>query len=233
MPVKPIKMKDELDRFYTKEVVAKQCIDTLLQFCDDSDLFVEPSAGSGAFFNQLPTNKIGIDLSPAASGVFRQDWLKFYVPKGCVVVGNPPFGSRNSLSKAFIKHALSGAKIIAFVLPASYKKETMQKVFPDDWELVSVTDLPDNSFLLDREDYHVPCVFQVWRKVNGESTQNLRESCKVKKATEDFCFTSKEGADYFIFGASPSKILEKYLVKPSNRGYYIKQKAAQTLDLLQ
>jgi hypothetical protein len=108
----------------------------------------------------------------------------------------------------------------------------MQKVFPDDWELVSVTDLPDNSFLLDREDYHVPCVFQVWRKVNGESTQNLRESCKVKKATEDFCFTSKEGADYFIFGASPSKILEKYLVKPSNRGYYIKQKAAQTLDLL-
>ena len=225
MPVNPIKMKDELDRFYTKDTVAKECITSLLPFCEENDLFLEPSAGGGAFFRQLPENKIGVDLSPAAEGIVQSDWLQYDVPENCVVVGNPPFGTRNSLTKAFIKHSLPFAKIIAFVLPAVYRKETMQAVFPSEWVLVHSHDLPENSFLLDGKDYHVPCVFQVWLKKDlSKGLTDLRESSKVKITTEDFLFCKKEDADFFVFGASPSKILEKELVQPNNRGYYIKQK---------
>ena len=71
MSVNPIKMKDELDRFYTKDEVAKDCIAALLPYCKEGDLFVEPSAGGGAFFRQLPEHKIGVDLCPAVEGVVQ------------------------------------------------------------------------------------------------------------------------------------------------------------------
>lgn len=225
MPVKPIKMKDDLDRFYTKDSVAKSCIESLLKFCDEGDLFIEPSAGGGAFFRQLPENKIGVDLSPAVDGVVEHDWLTYPVPQDCIIVGNPPFGTRNSLTKAFIKHSIVSAKLVAFILPSAYRKETMQNVFPVDWKLLHTEDLPEDSFLLEGEDYHVPCVFQVWGKKGFfPALTDLRESSKVKVTTEDFSFCKKDDADFFVFGASPSKILEKELVLPNNRGYYIKQK---------
>lgn len=136
MPKTPIKMKDSLDRFYTKPGVAKTCIESLISIVSENNLFVEPSAGAGAFFRQLPTNKVGVDLSPAFEGVIKCDWFEYEVPKDCIVVGNPPFGSRNSLSKAFIAHAVKSAKCVAFILPRSYNKETTQKVFPSAWALV-------------------------------------------------------------------------------------------------
>lgn len=231
MPKTPIKMKDSLDRFYTKDDVAKMCIDLLLPYCHPDDLFVEPSAGVGAFFSKLPNNKIGVDLHPAMEGIIEHDWLTFNVPENCVVVGNPPFGTRNKLTKAFISHSIHKAKIVAFVLPAVFKKETMQSVFPSDWMLVSETQLPDNSFTLDGEDYHVPCVFQIWiKKVQSCVFTDLRESVKVKVETQDFTFSKKEDSDFFVFGASPSNILAKELVSSNNRGYYIKQHSDDVVE---
>lgn len=229
MPSVPIKMKDKLDRFYTKECVAKMCIDKLLLYAQPDDLFVEPSAGAGAFYNQLPPNKIGVDLSPTCQGVLSQDWLDYDVPDGCVVVGNPPFGSRNVLTKAFIRHSLSKARIIAFILPSSYKKETMQRVFPKTWKLLAQIDLPNNSFLLEGDEYHVPCVFQVWSQI-GDT--DLRECVKVKTTTDDFSFVSKDDAQWFLFGASPQKIIKKELVQPTNRGYYLYQNKEGVIEVL-
>lgn len=219
MPKKPIEMKDSLDRFYTKDCVALQCIGYLIKLVSEHSMFIEPSAGGGAFFRQLPKNKVGYDLSPACDGVIQSDWFNITVPEGCVIVGNPPFGTRNRLTKAFIKHSLNAATI-AFVLPKSYKKLTTQSVFPGEWKLSFEWELPENSFLLDGDDYHVPCVFQIWQK---ESLTDLRESSKIPTKTEDFTFVTKDQADWFCFGASPSKIIEKELVKDTNRGYYVKE----------
>lgn len=232
MPKKEIKMKDELDRFYTKESIAIECINRLSKFTSQGDIFVEPSAGGGAFYKNLESPKFGYDLAPACDGVEKADWLETVPPHDCVIVGNPPFGTRNSLTKAFIKHSLQFAKCIAFILPASYRKETTQRVFPDSWMLVHNYDLPDNSFLLDDKPYHVPCVFQVWMKKElAKGLTDLRESSKIPITTKDFVFCKKDEADFFVFGASPSKIIEKELVLPTNRGYYIKQMVSGVREL--
>ncbi len=225
MPKVRIKQKDKFDRFYTKEDVAINCVDALVAIVGEHNLFVEPSAGSGNFFRHLPLGKIGIDLFPCCDGVIEHDWLTYNVPKDCVVVGNPPFGSRNSLTKSFIKHASTQASVIAFILPSSYRKETMQQVFTDEWELVYSTELPANSFVFEGEDYHVPCVFQVWLKAeyNAKRLPNIRESVKQKITTSDFSFVKKDDADWFVFGAAPSKIVEKGVVNTKNRGYYLSQ----------
>lgn len=219
MPKKPIKAKDDLDRFYTKDSVALQCIEHLKSFVPQDSLFIEPSAGGGAFYRQLPENKIGYDLAPTCDGVLESSWFDVSVPEGSVIIGNPPFGTRNALTKAFIKHSLN-AHTIAFVLPKSYKKVTTQSVFPPEWKLSFEWELPEYSFLLAGEDYHVPCVFQIWQK---ESLTDMRESSKIQIKTEDFTFVSKQEGDWFCFGASPSKIVEKRLVTENNRGYYVKE----------
>lgn len=220
MPRNPINIKDKHDRFYTKETIAKNCIDILIPYCQEDDLFVEPSAGSGSFYRQLSGNKLGIDISPKCKDVVSSSWLEYCVPQDCVVVGNPPFGTRDKLTRAFIQHSLSGAKIIAFILPATYRKETKQSIFPREWSLVHCSDIPPNSFIFNGNDYHVPCVFQIWIKSHPT---NIRESIKTKVTTKDFSFTTKDNADWFVFGASPTKIINVDDVKPNNRGFYIKE----------
>jgi len=98
-------------------------------------------------------------------------------------------------------------------------------VFTDEWELVYSIELPANSFVFEGEDYHVPCVFQVWLKEehNSKGWTNLRESVKEKVVTSDFSFVEKGEGDWFVFGAAPSKIVEKEVVQASNRGYYVSQ----------
>lgn len=232
MPVKPIKMKDSLDRFYTKDSVAKECIDSLLSIVGPDNTFIDPSAGGGAFFRQLPEKKVGIDLAPSIDGIIEGDWLDYDVPSGCVVVGNPPFGTRNSLTKSFIKHATKKARCVAFILPASYRKETTQRVFSADWILLSSKDIPYNSFTFHGDDYHVPCVFQIWLNKNYyNGLTDTRESSKIATTTDDFIFCKKQDADFFVFGASPSKVVEKELVLPKNRGYYIKQSVNDVKDI--
>lgn len=224
MPVNPIKMKDSLDRFYTKENIAKTCIELMIDVVGEDNLFIEPSAGGGSFFKQLPINKIGVDLSPTIDGIITQDWLTFDIPKYCVVVGNPPFGTRNSLTRAFISHSAKNAKCISFILPSSYRKETAQRAFSSEWSLVVSYDLPKNSFIYQGGEYHVPCVFQVWVLRDMYPTlEDLRESSKIPLTSDDFKFCKKQEAEFFVFGAAPSKIIKKELVLPNNRGYYINQ----------
>ena len=219
MPINKIKQKCKNDKFYTKPKVAEHCLDVLLSFVDSDNYFIEPSSGSGSFSDLLPNNHIALDIEPENEKIAKMDFFDFEVPKHSVVVGNPPFGERNTLTKKFIKHSLN-AKCIAFVLPSVFCKETLQKVFPENWSLVYNEILPDNSFTFNGKDYHVPCVFQIWLK-DDTVHDNLRESMKPVFKTDDFTFTNKEDANCFMFGAAPHKIVEIEEVTCNNRGYWI------------
>lgn len=223
MPSHLNKKKSQNDKFYTKKEVVDTCLEVFYKHVSVEDFVIEPSAGDGAFLNSLKhKNKIGYDLEPENEGIIQSNWFDVIPEHGCVILGNPPFGIRNVLTNEFIKHSSKYAKMIAFVLPSVYRKETMQKVFSGDWSLIEDIELPRNGFTLNGEDYHVPCIFQIWKNTKYyECNINLRESVKVKKTTDHFVFSKKENSDIFLFGASPSKIISPQNVGQTNRGYYL------------
>ena len=218
MPKKPIKPKDPLDRFYTNPEVAELCYNKLLPYIIPTDLLIEPSGGNGSFFSLMRNPKIAYDLDPQHPDIIKADFLKQEIPKNCIIIGNPPFGTRNKLSKAFIRHCIPHAKTIAFILPKVFQKETVQKVFPRQYHLVLDYTLPKNAFHLNGNEYSIPTTFQIWTRT--QSTINLRKSVQPKQTTTDFIFTN-HNATHFIFGAAPNKIIKPEEVQPNNRGYYI------------
>lgn len=220
--------KCDLDKFYTKKNVAEFCYASLKNSfsLEEYDLFIEPSAGSGNFLELLPKNKrLGFDLLPENREVVEKNWFDFDVPthfQKVIIVGNPPFGERNKLSKEFIKHALKYKNVftIAFVLPDVFKKYTNQTMLPKNWAIKEIISLPRNSFLLNGEDYHVPCSFFIFTKEPVE--KDLRFDVEKYKSHKDFDFVKKESADFFVLGASLSTVKKIEDVNKNNRGYYIK-----------
>jgi hypothetical protein len=161
------------DQFYTKSSIAKECVDSILLNCSDAleYLWVEPSAGNGAFLNILPrgVHKVAMDLEPKAPGIDKLDFLtwKPITDGEKIFFGNPPFGSQGSLAKSFIKHAAANnARIIAFILPRSFMKPSMSCAFPSFFHCIYQRELPKDSFEVNKDVYDVPCVFQIWLKKN-------------------------------------------------------------------
>ena len=187
------------DQFYTKDGKAKHCVDRILEQYPDcasaSWLWIEPSAGKGAFLKALPPtiSRIGLDLDPKGPSILQGDYLTWTPPSAekYLIFGNPPFGRQSSMAKTFIKRAATYADIIAFILPRSFKKPSMNRAFPLNFHLDYSIDLDANSFEVNGEDYAVPCVFQIWKK---QSVNRLLEKpaseipvgFHYKKASESY-----------------------------------------------
>jgi hypothetical protein len=162
----------QYDKFYTKTETVKY----ILSFIDfgSFDIIVEPSAGSGNFSNLLSfykKNVIAIDILPENSNIIQKDFLKdnLDLNQNTIVIGNPPFGKNASLAIKFFNKAASYINVltIAFILPKSFKKPSIQNRLNLYFWLDKTIELDSNSFILDNKDYSVPCVFQIWiRKTN-------------------------------------------------------------------
>ena len=75
MPKTKTKKKNELDKFYTRPEVAKECLSLLFSTINIEDYSViEPSAGSGAFSNQI-NGCHAYDILPEGSNITEQDFL--------------------------------------------------------------------------------------------------------------------------------------------------------------
>jgi hypothetical protein len=112
------------------------------------------------------------------------------------VIGNPPFGKNGSLATKFFKKAAQFATTISFILPRSFKKESMMMRLPLDFELVDQLDIPKMSFLVDGKPYDVPCVFQVWKKSMTRRSYQPVEPIGysfVKKTEEHHCAVRRVG----------------------------------------
>lgn len=159
------------DKFYTNSDIALDCFNTFKKYITHKDcVIIEPAAGNGAFLGPLADyNYKAYDILPENEGIILQDFLtldlaQFQTP--LYFIGNPPFGRQSSLAKKFIKHitACVNTAVIGFILPKSFKKESMQKCFPLHYWCAKQIDLPDNSFNIDGNIHNVPCVFQIWEK---------------------------------------------------------------------
>jgi hypothetical protein len=161
------------DQFYTNDRVAAFCVQRIIELLPLTReyLWVEPSAGNGAFLRPLPAtfSTIGLDIDPQAKGILLQDYLTWQPPVGEIIVfGNPPFGRQSSLAKAFISKSCEYATVIAFILPKSFTKPSMVRAFDRSFHLLQSTELEKNSFVVNGVAYDVPCVFQIWQKRETE-----------------------------------------------------------------
>ncbi len=158
------------DQYYTKESVAKKCVDKVIALIPDAQTYqwIEPSAGNGRFLQCLPAgyDTLGIDIDPKAAGILQGDFLAWSptTQKRRIFFGNPPFGRQGSLAKSFIKHAAQFADCIAFILPRSFVKPSMSKAFPLKFHCLFSEEIEKNGFEVNGVSYDVPCVFQIWQR---------------------------------------------------------------------
>lgn len=169
--------RDTIDKFYTCHTVAQECVHHISQHLSiDSidDVIVEPSAGNGAFIPEITRifkNALFYDIEPEHPSIKKANYLLLDLPLSIGkthIIGNPPFGRQSSLAIQFIKKSAMFADSISFILPKSFKKDSMQRHFPPLFHLVFQQDLAQNSFLQDGLSTDVPCVFQIWEKREEE-----------------------------------------------------------------
>lgn len=162
--------KNTKDQYYTKASVAKACVDKIKELCKKEYQWIEPSAGNGVFLRLGGEDKLGIDLEPKSVGIQQGNFLEWAPTseKKRLFFGNPPFGRQGSLAKSFIKHAAQYAEIIAFILPRSFVKPSMSRAFPLNFHCLYSGELEKNAFEVNKVEYDVPCVFQIWEKRENE-----------------------------------------------------------------
>jgi len=75
---------------------------------------------------------------------------------------------------------------ISFILPKSFKKDSMKKYFASNFHIIAELDLPNDSFLVNNKSHNVPCIFQIWKKLSYD-----REEIK-KLEPIGFSFVKKD-----------------------------------------
>lgn len=167
------KNRNKKDQFYTNNNISLICINNLLAILDinKEDLFIEPSAGDGAFSDYFKDNEYNIqayDIEPKKEYIKKCDFLtldnSIFNNNKIHTIGNPPFGNQSSLAKKFIKICSEFSDSISFILPKSFRKESYQKAFPLNFHLEKEYELESDIFTIDGKSHKVPCVFQIWIK---------------------------------------------------------------------
>jgi predicted RNA methylase len=198
--------RDALDKFYTAENIMWKCIELVsnnIVIDKINDLCIEPSAGNGSFIPGIRTlvdNCLFYDTNPEHDDVQEQNYILFDSKRitnqfnKIHVIGNPPFGRQSSLAIQFIKKSVEFCDTISFILPKSFRKDSLQKHFPATFHLKDEFVLPKDSFCVDNKPHDVPCVFQIWEK-NEECVRFIAPKLVpdkyvfVKKHEEyDVCF---------------------------------------------
>jgi len=230
--------RNTIDKYYTKINIVEQCIEAMKKYINISkdDLIIEPSAGNGSFIEnikKITENYKFYDLEPENKEIIKQDFLDFdFVElkqkyKNIHIVGNPPFGRQASLAIKFIKKCCLFSNSISFILPKSFKKESMKKHFSKNFHLIYEIDLLENSFLVNNVDSDVPCVFQIWQHKN--ETRN--SIIKVKPLY--FKFVNKEDNPDISFrrvGVNAGSIMKEINNKSTQSHYFIKFTNNKTIE---
>ena len=224
--------KEINDKFYTKSDISKLCIDMLN--LSDFDLIIEPSAGNGSFSKQIK-KCIAYDLVPEDESIIQQDFFELditqFKDKKTLTIGNPPFGVQNNLAIAFFNKAAQYSDTIAFILPKSFMKESIQRKLDLSFHLEKIIELPYNSFLLNGEEYGVNCVFQIWKK------KNIKRIVKKKNVCYSYIeFGNINDFDFIVrrVGGNAGKayILKEGETVSTQSNYFIKNKTSLSNEAL-
>lgn len=169
-----------LDQHNTPKELAQYCWNSFQNYLKTENRkvedfnFIEPSAGSGSFYDLLPKKKrIGIDIErfpKYAIEYLQADFITWYPAKkkkNYIAIGNPPFGYRGWLALSFLKHASEFCEYVGFILPMSFQSEGKgsPKNRVENMVLVHSEKLPDNLFVSNEgTNTSVNTLWQIWKR---------------------------------------------------------------------
>lgn len=222
--------RNTIDKYYTKDIIVELCLNLVKKYIEinTDDLIVEPSAGNGSFITgikSLTSNFRFYDLEPDNTEIIKQDYLlyDYGIIKNAFskihIIGNPPFGRQSSFAIKFIKKSCEFCDSVSFILPKSFKKDSLKKTFPLNFHLIFEIDLPDKSFLVDGIEHNVPCIFQIWEKKTTNRVVN------EKLEPVNFMFVEKTENPDISFrrvGVNAGTIDKKIDEKSIQSHYFIK-----------
>lgn len=178
--------KIALDKYYTPIETAQFCLDEFYSLGYDVSEVIEPSAGNGSF-SLLIDNCIGYDIEPEHDSIIKQDFLQLDIPykKGRLIIGNPPFGTRNTLAVKFFKHACNISDYIAFILPISQYCNNQQMY---QFDLVKSIELP----VMEYSGIKLHCCFNIYKRPSC----GLNTKPASYKLNDVFCGEFRRGGTY-------------------------------------
>ena len=222
--------RNNIDKYYTKDIVVELCLNNVKKYIqiNPDELIIEPSAGNGSFITgikSITSNFKFYDLEPDNDEIIKQDYLLYDYDiiketfSKIHIIGNPPFGRQSSLAIKFIKKSCEFCDSVSFILPKSFKKDSLKQKFPLNFHLIFEIDLPDKSFLVGGVEHNVPCIFQIWEKNPTNRVVN------EKLEPVNFIFVEKtENPDISFrrIGVNAGSIYKKIDEKSIQSHYFIK-----------
>jgi hypothetical protein len=178
------------DQFFTKKTTVLKCIEILknkleeLGVDENEYTFIEPSAGDGSFFLELPEERrIGLDIEPKNDKIVKNNFLNWHPESGkYITIGNPPFGLRGNMALRFINHSSKFSDFTAFVLPQIFestgKGNCMDRV--EGMNLIHSQKVDSDFYYPNGENVSVNVIFQIWSKNFKTDSQKLSTSDFIK-----------------------------------------------------
>lgn len=229
-----------LSQFYTKPDLAAECIRRVRSHLGDRQvaLWIEPSAGEGAFLHQLPTPCLGIDIDPKAADIASADFLSWEPPARSsdglvVVIGNPPFGKNASDAVRFFNRAASFCDAIALILPRTFEKRSIRRRLDRHFHLEREWVLDDAMFVHKGVDVRLPAVFQIWEREDA-----LRVDPEEPTEHPDFAFVKDRHEAHIALqrvGAGAGCVRTRFADRAASSNYFIHVQTDDrpVLDILQ
>lgn len=196
-----------IDKYYTKLECVKHIVNITTKLFPHINIFVEPSAGSGNISNYLKSLNYTVyayDINPDSVDIIKTNYLKKTISiKQHITIGNPPFGYKGKLAISFLNKALLESEAVAFIMPITANKYSIQKQILQCASLIYQETLPNNSFELpDKTPYSCPSVFQIWI-LNNNLKNNLPDLRLSKPKIKHI--------DFNLYRHNATKTSQKYL----------------------
>ncbi|HEY7854786.1 MAG TPA: hypothetical protein VIB80_06730 [Aquiluna sp.] len=228
-----------LEQYYTPRHLALELTELLFSKLENPQErnFLEPAGGTGSFIDalgELGAAKIrSMDTNPKHKSVQKADFLTQDISgEDYVTLSNPPFGRNNALSIPFFNHAASFSSHIAFLVPRSWRKWSVQNRLDLNFHLIEDQEVnliyqDENGQALFKANELRTC-FQIWEK---------RPNQRQKVVVPDNGYlekTTPENADVAmrVFGYGCGQVLDSFERKPNTTLMFLKLNANVTISLL-
>ena len=198
------------DKYFTPPDLAKYVVDKTKEVIGEENIveYIEPSAGAGVFLDYLDKPYLACDIEPEDDRIIKQDFLKVELEykKGRCIIGNPPYGTRNTLSVKFYKKSIQSGDYISFILPISQFNNNQQMY---EFDLIYSEDLGLKKYT----DRNIHCCFNIYKRprdiLNKKPNYKLRD-VEIKEYRRSGTYKKPEKYDFGMcsWGASLGKEVE-------------------------